>query len=90
LEDNERSLELLLRTNSFRASRSYLNLGSALVDAGDVVRGEAVTREGLAFARKLGIAETAIRWFVGNLADIAFLHGGWDEALALAEQQIAG
>ena len=91
LEDIERSLELALRANSFRASRAYLNLGSSLVDtAGDVVRGEEVTREGLAFGLKIGIPKTAMRWFVGNLADMSYLRGAWGEALELAEQQIGG
>jgi len=89
-EDTERSLELALRTNSFRSSRAYLNLGSHLLDtAGDVARAEAVTREGLAFARRVGIP-LVVRWFLGNLADMTFLAGRWDEALAIAEEEIAG
>ena len=91
LEDSERSIELALRSNSFRATRAYLNLGSLLVDsAGDVARGNAVTREGLATAQRMGLAPTVIRWFLGNLAEDSYLLGEWDEALALADQEIAG
>lgn len=91
LEDNERSLELALRRNSFRAGRAYINLGSQLADTtGDLARGEAVTREGLAFSRRMGFSSTALRWFMGNLADMTYLTGGWDEALSLAEQVILG
>jgi tetratricopeptide (TPR) repeat protein len=30
------------------------------------------------------------RWFAGNLADTLYVLGRWDEALAIAEEQIAG
>lgn len=90
LEDSERSIQLLLPTNSFRVTRSYINFGSNLVDTGaDLVRGEAVTREGLVIGRKLGLPSTAIRWFLGNLAETAYLAGKWDEASTLAEEEIA-
>ena len=70
LEDSERSVELALKTNSFRVSRAYINLGSNLVDiAADLVRAEAATREGLALGQRMGLPPTAIRWFLGNLAE---------------------
>ena len=91
LEDSERSVELALKTNSFRVSRAYINLGSNLVDiAADLVRAEAATREGLALGQRMGLPPTAIRWFLGNLAEWTYLTGMWDEALALADQEIAG
>lgn len=89
-DDLERSLELALRRNSFRAGRAYINLGSTLADAGgDITRGEAVTREGLDFSQRMGFSITALRWFYGNLTDFTYLRGAWDEALALAEEDIA-
>jgi len=88
-EDSERSVELALRTNSFRVTRAYINLGSLLLDtAADLVRGEAVTREGLAICRKMGLPLTAIRWFLGNLAEMTWLAGKWDEALALVDEEV--
>ena len=88
-EDSERGLELVLRRNSFRAGRAYLNLGSHLSDsAGDLARAEAVTREGLAFSERMGFSLTASRWFYGNLTDATYLRGAWDEALALAEAEV--
>ena len=90
-EDSERSLELALLSNSFRAGRAYINLGSHLAEtAGDLARSEAITREGLAFSQRMGFSSTAIRWFLGNLADMTYLTGEWDEALSCAEQVIAG
>jgi predicted ATPase/class 3 adenylate cyclase len=88
--DSERGLELALSRNSFRAGRAYINLGSHLSDAGaDITRAEAVTREGLAFSERMGLPLTALRWFYANLADATYLRGAWDEALALAEAEIA-
>ena len=89
--DLTRSLELGLRSNSFRAGRAYINLGSTFVEtAGDVARGEAVTREGLAFSERMGFSWTALTWFRGNLADATYLRGAWPESLALAEQVVLG
>ena len=90
-EDSTRSLELGLRSNSFRAGRAYINLGWQLVDMkGDLARGEEVTREGLAFSERMGFPLTALRWFQGNLAEMTYLGGAWDEALALADTVVAG
>jgi class 3 adenylate cyclase/predicted ATPase len=89
-EDSTRSIEIALRTNSFRATRALINYGSHLVDtAGDLARAEAVTREGLALGRKLGLGSTAMRWMLTNLAETIYLAGSWEEALELAEQEIA-
>ena len=89
-EDSTRSIEIALRTNSFRATRAYINYGSHLVDtAADLARAEAVTREGLALGRKLGLGSTAMRWILTNLAEMIYLAGSWEEALELAEQEIA-
>ena len=86
--DLERSLELVLQINSWRAGRAYINLGSTLANTvGDTRRAEAVTREGLAFAERLGF-RLSLRWFHLNLAEITFLRGLWDEALRLAEEEI--
>jgi hypothetical protein len=81
----------LLRTNSFRVTRAYINMGSLLLDtAADLVRAEAATREGLDIGRKMGLPPTAIRWFLGNLAEITYLAGKWDETLTLADDEVAG
>ena len=88
--DSRRSLELTLRNTSFRASRAYLNLGSMLLDTGGDAPGAlAVTREGLEYSRKTGASQTALRWFLGNLAELSYLVGAWDEALELAERELA-
>ena len=87
--DLERSLALGLELKSARALRAYINLGSTLAEnAGDMVRAEAVTRDGLEFAERLGLG-LSIRWFHGNLADGTFILGKWEEALQLAELELA-
>ena len=87
--DLEQSLALGLELKSARALRAYINLGSTLAEnAGDMVRAAAVTREGLEFAERLGL-RLSIRWFHGNLADSTFLLGNWEEALRLAEIELA-
>jgi class 3 adenylate cyclase/tetratricopeptide (TPR) repeat protein len=89
VDDLERSLELALKINSWRAGRAYVNLGSTLANTfGDVVRGEAVTREGLVFAERLDL-HWSLRWFRGNLAEMTFERGLWDEALRFAEEELA-
>jgi class 3 adenylate cyclase/tetratricopeptide (TPR) repeat protein len=89
-DDSRRGLELTLKNNSFRASRAYLNLGARLVEtAGDIPGALAVTREGLEYSRKIGVSQTALRWFFGNLAELSYLVGAWDEALELAENVLA-
>jgi hypothetical protein len=90
-EDSRRGLELTLRNTSFRASRAYLNLGAKLVEtAGDVPAALAVTREGLEYSRKIGVSQTAMRWFLGNLAELSYLVGAWSEALELVERELVG
>ena len=89
IADLERSLALALELKTSRALRAYINLGSTLADRfGDVARGAAVTREGLEFAKRLGLG-LGIRWLHGNLADGAFILGKWEEALRLAETELA-
>jgi class 3 adenylate cyclase/tetratricopeptide (TPR) repeat protein len=88
ITDLERSLELALEINSWRAGRSYVNLGFTLADTvGDTSRAEVVTREGLVFAERLGL-RLSLRWFHGNLAELLFERGLWNEAVRIAEEEI--
>jgi len=87
-DDLERSLELALGINSWRAQRAYLNLAAFLVThVAELGRAEALFREGLELVvqRGSGLSE---RWFRGNLAETTFLLGLWDEALELAQGQL--
>ena len=76
------------RTRSV-AARAYINLGSNLVEPRATShRAEAVTREGLALAERMGLGRRAMRWILRNLAEMTYLRGRWEEALELAEQVI--
>ena len=87
--DLEPSLALALEIKSRRAARAYQNLGSLLAsNAGEVAKAVALLREGLQFAERLGLG-LSLRWFHGELADCAFILGNWEEALRLAEEEIA-
>jgi predicted ATPase len=89
IRDIESSLDLALEMSSWRAGRAYINLASSLfATIGDVRRAEATFREGLRFAEHLDL-RFGLRWFRGNLAEVAFHAGLWDEALGLAESEIA-
>ena len=89
LDDLERSLELALAAKSWRAGRAYINLGSTLIqDSGELVRAEALMRDGLEFAEGLGVG-LAVRWSRSNLAEALFHLGRWEEALALADEEIS-
>jgi class 3 adenylate cyclase/tetratricopeptide (TPR) repeat protein len=88
-EDLERSLEIGLANNSWRASRAYLNLGSLLTgDRADMRRAETLFRDGLERIEQYGHA-FSLRWFRGNLAECLYYRGAWDEALSLAEAELA-
>jgi class 3 adenylate cyclase/tetratricopeptide (TPR) repeat protein len=88
-DDFERSLELALENNSWRATRAYLNLGSTLVSsAAELERAEHLYREGLRLAERRG-SPLGERWFRGNLAETAFHLGLWEEALRLADGELA-
>ncbi|MEX2614266.1 MAG: AAA family ATPase, partial [Gaiellaceae bacterium] len=89
IADIRRSLDIALEIKSWRAARSYINLGSVLLGSdGAVAQAEATYREGLRFAERLG-AGLSERWFRGNLAESTLHLGLWDDALGLAEGEIA-
>jgi tetratricopeptide (TPR) repeat protein len=88
VEDFERSLALALETNSWRAGRAYLNLGSTLIgNAGELRRAEALYREGLRFVEQRG-SVVEKRWFRGNLAECTFHLGLWDEAGRYVDEEL--
>jgi class 3 adenylate cyclase/tetratricopeptide (TPR) repeat protein len=85
-EDLERSLALALEGKSWRAGRAYINLATTMFqEAGELVRAEELMREGLAFANQLGLST---RWSRSTLVEFVFHLGRWDEALALANEEI--
>ena len=70
-------------TRFARVVRTSISARRCWITAGDLIRSEEITREGLAVLRADGISSTALRWFMGNLADMTYLTGAWDEALTI-------
>jgi len=88
LSDFERSLALALERNSWRAGRTYINLGSTLVStAAELRKAESMYREGLRFIELRGTSVSQ-RWFRGNLAECTYYLGAWEEALAIADREL--
>jgi predicted ATPase/class 3 adenylate cyclase len=69
--------------------RSYKNLGDAVQRTGELGRAANLHQRGLETAHRLGDA-WHLRWFSGELAADRYLEGRWDEAVALADEVIAG
>jgi DNA-binding CsgD family transcriptional regulator/tetratricopeptide (TPR) repeat protein len=59
--------------------RAYLNLGTTLSAAGRIREAVAVTRQGLAAARELGLEQAMGSFLTANLAAILFELGDWED-----------
>ena len=65
-----------------------MNLGSILLDMGDISGSIAAQREAFAFCERTGTAEGFGRFVLGNVAEALFYSGEWGEAEALAGEGI--
>jgi predicted ATPase/class 3 adenylate cyclase len=90
IEEIERGLAAGEALNSGEiVIRSCKNLGDAVQRIGELERAANLHQRGLETARRLGDAYH-VRWFSGELAADRYLEGRWDEAVALADEVIAG
>ena len=64
----------------FELSRAHVNLGSVLLDVGDIAGAIEVARDGAALCDRMGTTEGFGRFVLGNLAEALFLAGEWSEA----------
>ncbi len=89
LRDVEESIAIAERANlPWHVTRGNANLAVSLFQMGDIRRTLEIHRHNLAYAERFAIAG-AILW---NKAEIAFdlgLLGEWDEALAIADAELA-
>jgi class 3 adenylate cyclase/tetratricopeptide (TPR) repeat protein len=83
--DLEESIAIAVGINSLESVRGYANLGSALVEAGELERAFELYEEGRTRARGFGDAER-IRWFDAERLYEWYWRGLWDEAGALADR----
>ena len=69
--------------------RVHINLGSILLDLGDVRGAIAAAREGVAFAQKSGTMGGSGVFVLGNLTEALFQAGEWNEAESIATARLA-
>ena len=88
LEDLDDAIALVRIDDPFEYTRARVNLGSILLDMGDVSGSIAAQREAFAFCERTGTAEGFGRFVLGNVAEALFYSGEWGEAEALAGEGI--
>ena len=89
LGDIEQSIEVAQAANlPWHVGRGFINLGVSYFMQGDVQRALEAHQRGLEHAERYGI-EGGITWSKGEVVfDLGFV-GRWDEALAIADAEIA-
>jgi class 3 adenylate cyclase/tetratricopeptide (TPR) repeat protein len=88
LQDLQRSLRIALDRNSPECVRTYLNLGTAHSLFGDLESTFRVHEEGRQAAQRFGDA-AGILWLETERLWELYWCGRWNEALALADEQLA-
>jgi class 3 adenylate cyclase/tetratricopeptide (TPR) repeat protein len=88
LTDLEESIAIAVAVNSLESVRGYINLGSALVAAGELERAFALYEQGRDAANRFGDADR-ILWFEGERLYEWYWRGLWNEAVQLADTLIA-
>jgi class 3 adenylate cyclase/tetratricopeptide (TPR) repeat protein len=88
LADLEASIAIAVAVNSLESVRGYANLGSALVEAGELERAFKMYDDGRGAANRFGDAER-IRWFDAERMYECYWRGRWDELGRLADGVIA-
>ena len=73
----------LTRENPFELTRAHVNLGSVLLDLGEIEEAIEVEREAVVGCERMGTIDGFGRFVLGNLAEALFLAGQWDEAETL-------
>ncbi len=81
--DDLRHAIVLTRENPFELTRAYVNLGSVLLDLGEIEEAIEVEREAVVGCERMGTIDGFGRFVLGNLAEALFLAGQWDEAETL-------
>ena len=87
LADLAASIAIAAAVNSLESVRGYANLGSALVEAGELERAFRVYEDGRSAANRFGDADR-IRWFDAERMYEWYWRGRWDELAGLADEVI--
>ncbi len=88
VQDLERSIEVAEAARSIEAFRAYGNLGSLMLDLGDVRRARELTENSFELGQRFGHAG-AVRWQRGNRLEQRLALGEWDEALEECDRFLA-
>ena len=80
VRDLREAIVLTRADNPFELARAHNNLGSVLLDLGDIEGAIEVEREGFALCERVGTADGFGRFILGNLAEALIFSGGWSEA----------
>ena len=88
IADLERAIALAVERNLPESVEAYVNLGSCLVELGDLAAGFARHAEGRQAAERFGITGWS-RHLRAELVVEHYLLGRWDEAVRLADEFIA-
>ena len=81
-EDLEEAAELALASDPSEAGRAYVNLGSVLLETGDVQGAIATARQAIVIGERMGMIGGSGGFAFGNLVEAQFIAGDWDEAAA--------
>jgi tetratricopeptide (TPR) repeat protein len=84
IEDLRQAISVGDVENPFELSRAHNNLGSVLLDLGDIAGAIEVEREGYALCERIGTADGFGRFLKGNLTEALFFAGEWGEAERLS------
>jgi class 3 adenylate cyclase/tetratricopeptide (TPR) repeat protein len=87
LEDLERSIQIADAINSVESARAYGNLGSALLDLGEVDRSFEMLSEARRRAERFGLDDWLL-WLRGMMTWAPYYRGDWDEAFHQLDELI--
>ena len=88
VSDVEQSISIALAANSPEAIRGYGNLGSLLMDLGQIDRAFTNIDQGRRLAERFGVVDH-LRWLTAEMAWRPYYSGRWDEALQRLDAAIA-
>jgi class 3 adenylate cyclase/tetratricopeptide (TPR) repeat protein len=83
-EDLAEAIALAPSEEPFEITRGHANLGSILLDLGDIAGSIRVEREAIVLCERMGTLDGFGRFVLGNLAEALFFAGEWAESEGLA------
>jgi class 3 adenylate cyclase/tetratricopeptide (TPR) repeat protein len=88
VRDLREAVALLGPNFPFELTRAHINLGSVLLDLGEIAGAIEAARGGVAHCERMGTTEGIGRFVLGNLAEALFLAGEWDASEEIVREGI--